>query len=330
MTRETADWQVDVLSDLLRVVRLRGAIYFDFTLSEPWVAAAPESREIAPLLMPGVEHVIEYHVVSEGSCWVALQGESPVPLAAGDVVAFPRGSSHVLSSTPGGRGTPQLELFRRAYSAGRLPYVVSGGVHGRGQTRIVCAFLGCDARPFNPLLDCLPPMIHLQARSAGEGDWLDSFLTITLAESKGQRAGSQNVLARMSELMFIEVVRRHLEHMPAEQTGWLAGLRDRIVGRTLSLLHGRPARGWTLEELASSVGTSRSVLAERFTALLGEPPMQYLTKWRMQLASQLLLSGHASVAGIARQVGYESEAAFSRAFKKLVGQPPATWRQAHR
>jgi AraC-like DNA-binding protein len=330
MATLATDWQVDVLSDLLHAVRLRGAIYFDFTLAEPWVAAAPQSREVAPLLMPGVEHVIEYHVVSEGSCWVALQGHDPMPLAAGDLVAFPRGSSHVLSSTPGARGKPQLELFRRAYSAGRLPYVVSSAGRGGRQTRIVCGFLGCDARPFNPLLECLPPMIHLQARSARDGDWLASFLAITLSESKAQRAGSQNVLARMSELMFIEVVRRHLEDCDAEQTGWLAGLRDRVVGRALSLLHGRAGHAWTLEELASGVGTSRSVLAARFTALLGEPPMQYLTKWRMQLASQLLLSSNAGIAGIAQQVGYESEAAFSRAFKKLVGQPPAAWRHARR
>lgn len=318
--------QVDVLSDLLRAVRLRGAIYFDFELSDPWVAAAPESCELAPRLMPGVQHVIEYHVLSEGGCWVALRDGAPVRMHPGDIVAFPHGSSHVLSSTPGLKGKPQMDLFTRAYQAGRLPYVVSGTPGGRPDARIVCGFLGCDVLPFNPLIGALPAMIHLPAAAASERDWLGSFLAITLAESKGQRAGAQNMLGRLGELMFVEVLRRHLESLPPEQTGWLAGVRDRYVGRALALLHGNPARAWTLDELASEVALSRSALAERFANFVGESPMQYLANWRMQVASELLLTTTANIATVAAQVGYESDEAFSRAFKRLVGDSPAAWR----
>jgi AraC-like DNA-binding protein len=322
--------QVDVLSDLLRAVRLRGAIYFDFELSDPWVAAAPESRELAPLLMPGAQHVIEYHVLSEGRCWAALHGGAPVQMQPGDVVAFPHGSSHVLSSTPGQRGKPQMELFTRAYTAGRLPYVVSGEGPGRTDARVVCGFLGCDVLPFNPLIGALPAMIHVPAAAAGAGDWLGSFLAMTLAESKGQRAGSQNMLGRLGELMFVEILRRHLESLPSEQTGWLAGVRDRYVGRALALLHGSPARAWTLEQLASEVALSRSAFAERFSLFVGQPPMQYLAHWRMQLASEMLLGTNAGVAAVAADVGYESEEAFGRAFKRLVGDSPAAWRRRRR
>jgi AraC-like DNA-binding protein len=317
----------DVLSDVLRSVRLTGAVYFDFELSSPWVAEAPPSREIASIVMPGAQRVIEYHLVARGACWGHVVGEPPVRLSEGDLILFPQGDAHVLSSAPGLRATPDLSMFVRPTTP--LPLVYERGGGGPERTRIVCCFLGCDERPFNPLLTALPRTIHLSeaGRDAASG-WLATMLTIAVRESGSARAGRDNILSRMSELMFVEAVRRYIEMLPATHTGWLAGLRDPVVGQALAALHGEPATPWTVESLARVVAVSRSVLADRFTEIVGQPPMQYLALWRMQLASRRLLEGDL-VAEVAVAVGYESEAAFSRAFKKLVGEAPASWRRAH-
>jgi AraC-like DNA-binding protein len=217
------------------------------------------------------------------------------------------------------------EAFARASTP--LPLVCELGGGGPDRARIICCFLGCDERPFNPLLAALPPVLHLSAAGprAATG-WLSTLLAMAAKESGSARAGGENVLARLSELMFVETIRHYLETLPPAQTGWLAGLRDPMVGDALAALHRAPGEPWTVARLARAVGLSRSVLAERFTAMIGQPPMQYLALWRMQLASRLLLEGR-SVASVASSVGYESESAFSRTFKKLVGRPPATWRR---
>lgn len=195
------------------------------------------------------------------------------------------------------------------------------------KTTIVCGFLGCDARPFNPLLSTLPRVLHVKASSTPKAMWLKHFTNYAVMESKEKRAGGECVLAQLSELLFVEVVRIYLDSLPPEQTGWLAGLRDPYIGQALGLLHECPAHPWGLEELAHEVALSRSVLAERFTHLVGQPPMQYLTQWRMQIASGLLARGSAKIAQVAAEAGYDSEAAFSRAFKKFVGVSPAEWRK---
>jgi len=317
----------DVLSDVLRSVRLTGAVYFDFELSSPWVAEAPPSREIVSLVMPGAQRVIEYHLIARGACWGHAVGEPPIRLKDGDLIIFPQGDAHVLSSAPGLRASPDLSLFVRSTTP--LPLVYERGGGGPERTRIVCCFLGCDERPFNPLLTALPRTIHLSgAGNEAASGWLASLLNIAVRESGSARPGRDNILARMSELMFVEAVRRYVETLPPAQTGWLAGLRDPVVGQALAALHGEPAASWTVESLARTVGVSRSVLADRFTEMVGQPPMQYVALWRMQLASRRLLEGE-PVAEVASAVGYESEAAFSRAFKKLVGDAPATWRRAN-
>jgi AraC-like DNA-binding protein len=229
----------------------------------------------------------------------------------------------VMSSAPGMRRSPDLALYRPPAN-GQLPFSMSVGNSGGEPVDFVCGFLGCDARPFNPLLEALPRVIHVSDRAGGT---IAAFVQFALAESKQPRIGGESVLGRLSELMFVDVVRRYLETLPVDRTGWLAGLRDPFVGRALTALHRSPARDWTLEGLAHEVGLSRSALAERFTQLVGQPPMQYLTNWRMQLAANDLLSGMDTVAAIADRVGYESEAAFSRAFKKAVGTPPSQWRK---
>jgi AraC-like DNA-binding protein len=204
---------------------------------------------------------------------------------------------------------------------------VSEGAEGGDLTQFICGFLGCDRAPMNPILDALPAMIHLHAATQG-ADRMRHLIDFALCELRERSSGSQGVLLRLSELMFVEVVRLHLLTMAGAQTGWLAGLHDPLVARTLALLHGAPQRPWTLAELAEQTGTSRSVLAERFTRFVGQPPMHYLTQWRMQWAIRLLAEpGAKKIAAVAEAVGYESEAAFSRAFKKCVGVAPAEWRQ---
>ena len=317
--------RADVLSDVLRSVRLTGAVYFDFELSSPWVAEAPPSSEIAAMVMPGAQRVIEYHLIARGGCWGNLVGEPPMRLNEGDLIIFPQGDPHVLSSAPGMRAAPDTAMFLRA---ARLPIVYERGGGGPDRARVVCCFLGCDERPFNPLLAALPRVIHLACGQEPASGWLTMLLSTAVEESGSARAGRDNILARMSELMFVEAVRRYIESLPAAQPGWLAGLCDPVVGQALGALHGEPAAAWTVESLARSAGVSRSALADRFTEMVGQPPMQYLSLWRMQLASRRLLDGM-PVAQVAADVGYESEAAFSRAFKKLVGHAPGTWRRLH-
>jgi len=323
----------DTLSDVLRCVRLRGAVFFNITGSSEWAAEAPPAKDIAPLLMPGVEHVMEYHVVAQGTCWAAIPDGPSVQLGPGDVVLFPHGDAHVVSSAPRMRGKSaagflagtKLDEFplRLSYDGVNVSHSVPAARDANAT--LVCGFLGCDARPFNPLLAALPRLLHLP--TSADNAWIASFTQQAVAESHARRPGGEAMLARMSEMMFVDAVRRYADRLPAESAGWLAGLRDRFVGRALTLLHDKPAHDWTIEELGQRVGLSRSSLHERFVALMGVTPIQYLAQWRMQAAARMLLERRATVATIALEVGYDSEAAFARAFKRLVGKPPAAWRR---
>jgi AraC-like DNA-binding protein len=319
---------IDPLSDVLRAVRLTGAVFFRVDATAPWVIEMPDSTALAAVTVPRAQHVISYHVVTRGSCCGALLGGDPVRLEAGDVLVFPHGDPYVMSIAPGMRGGPdpaEVLAFMGQMAAGRLPLAVAEGGGGPEPLGLVCGFLGCDVHPFNPLLAELPRLLHVP-QAFGAGDPLGRLIEFAIAESQERRAGGECVRLRLSELMFVEVVRLYLAGLPAEQTGWLAGLRDRTIGRALALLHERPGDAWTLERLARDVGLSRSALAERFTHFVGDPPMQYLTRWRMQAAARLLADGQVKVSAVARRVGYDSEAAFSRAFKKAAGVPPAAWR----
>jgi AraC-like DNA-binding protein len=319
----------DPLSDVLRTVRLTGAVFFDVIASDPWVAESSPAEAILPKILPGAGHLIAFHVVTEGRCFAYRVGDEPTVVEAGEVIVFTHGDAHRLSSTPdvGVDATPPDGYDSLA--ASQLPFTLNYSGLGPATAKFVCGYLACDSRPFNPLLDNLPPVIKAGDRHGGDEGWLGQFIRFALLESAGQRAGTASVLAKLSELMFIEVVRRYLEALPPEQSGWLAGLRDPLVGKALSLMHGAPAYHWTIEELARDAGLSRSVLAERFTDLVGMPPMHYLAKWRMQIASGLL-SGGSNIANVAAETGYGSEAAFSRAFKKVAGVPPSAWRRLPR
>jgi AraC-like DNA-binding protein len=317
--------KTDVLSDVLCAVRLTGAVYFDFDLSAPWVAEAPPSHEIANIVMPGAQRVIEYHLLAKGAGWGHAVGEPPIRLREGDLLVFPQGDAHVLASAPGMRATPNFAAYARGSTPLPLMYELGGG--GPDRTRLICGFFGWDERPYNPLLTALPPVIHLSAGSSdGATRPLCAMLDIAVRESGRGSPGTENVLARISELIFVEAIRRYLLELPETQLGWLAGLRDPVVGRALEALHGAPRTAWTVESLGRAVGVSRSVLAARFAETVGQPPIQYLTLWRMQLAARMLRDGR-QVADVAEAVGYESEAAFSRTFKKLVGEAPTLWRR---
>ena len=320
----------DPLTDVLASVRLTGAVYFAVECSAPWVAEAPPASALSGRVMPGADHVVEFHAVTRGHCLGGILGEEPVQLQAGDVVCFPHGDSHVISSAPGLRAPPvDLSMYQRP-TGSELPFSIKLG-KGAVEARLLCGFLGCDARPFNPLLASLPRLLLANDRAGSMGGgWLSRFVEAADAEARDSRPGREAVLARLSELMFVEVVRRYLESLPPNRTGWLAGLRDPHVGAALAALHARPGHPWTLETLARDAGLSRSALAERFASLVGEPPMQYLARWRMQVAADLLSTSHDGIAGIGARVGYASEAAFSRTFKRLVGIPPAAWRRRRR
>lgn len=322
----------DILSDVLRTVRLRGALFFHVNGNRNWAAAAPPARDIASIVMPECEHVMEYHVVTRGNCWGAIAGEAPVRLASGDIIVFPHGDAHVISSAPGIRA--EVDVDTLAARIDQLPFTLTfdaveshddGRSDASYETTLVCGFLGCDVRPFNPLIATLPRLLHL--RETGEQGWISHFMHQAVAESREKRPGGEAMLERMSEMMFVDAVRRYVEGLPDESRGWLAGLRDRFVGRALALMHDDPARDWTVEELGERVGLSRSALHERFVDMIGLPPMQYLVNWRMQVAAGLLRNTNATIASVAQDVGYASEAAFIRAFKRLVGTPPATWRR---
>jgi AraC-like DNA-binding protein len=239
----------------------------------------------------------------------------------GDAIVFPHGDSNLLSSIE----TRVADAWTLAATPRRYPGLVTVGKGSGPKATFVCGFLGCDVRPYNPLLSALPR--QLVARGVA-GDWLAEFPRHVVAESRELRPGSDTMLTRMAELMFVEVVRRHVASLTSHETGWLAGLADAVVAPALRALHEHPERGWTLPELARAIGTSRTVLIDRFSDLVGVPPMQYLTQWRLQLAADYLARGTAKVATIGARVGYESEAAFSRAFKRATGQSPSAWRNA--
>jgi AraC-like DNA-binding protein len=320
----------DALSDVLSAVQLSGSVFFDVIASSPWVAEAPPAAQIAGEVAPGAQHVIEYHVVTRGTCWISLVGElafEPVRLKEGDIAVIPHGDPHVVSSAPGMRASPNLDAHRRPENANALPFSIRTGSDGPSDTHLICGFFSCDARPFNPLLESLPRFMRFSRdQSLGSHSLLDQFIGFASAETGNKRAGSQSILNRLSELMFVEIIRLHMDQLSNNNTGWLAGLRDPLVGRVLTLLHARPAHAWTLEELASEAAASRSALADRFAQIVGCPPIQYLTQWRMQIAAKRLADPSVKIAAVAHEVGYESEAAFSRAFKKFVGRSPSQWR----
>jgi AraC-like DNA-binding protein len=314
---------MDALSETLRVVRLSGAIFFNARFTAPWCYRSSSADAALPQLEPGAERVIIFHMITEGECFVEMPGQPPTRLVAGDVAIFPQGDAHIMTSRPGLRPTVAGRLGRVLARRPRL--LTFGG--GGAETRLVCGYLACDARLAQMMMAGLPPVVRVNLHGSPAGDWLESSVRYALQEARSPRPGGAGVLAKLAEVLFIEVLRQHMSEQPDGCTGWLAGVRDRVVGQALSALHGRPAHAWTLDELAKTVGASRSVLAERFQRLMNASPMQYLTQWRMVLAANLLKRSNAQLTHIAQDVGYQTDTAFIRAFRREYGVPPATWRR---
>jgi len=333
---------MDVLSDVLRVVRLSGSVFFTADFSAPWSIESPMPERLASAVMPDAECIVLFHILVSGECEVACDRHPTLTMESGDVVVFLRGDQHTMRSHPSAATTPLTSI----YSPGHYdePPLLS---HGGGGTtsRFVCGYLNCDQR-FAPLVEGLPTMLMVRGRGdysaieavdehgirptvvpEGSGTWLGTTLRYTINEARTARPGNAAMLGRLTELMFVEILREYMHRLPAEQGGWLAGLNDPQVGKALRLLHAHPGRDWTVEELAKEVAVSRSVLAQRFADLVGDTPMRYLAGWRMQLAKQLMREGARNLQDVATRVGYESEAAFNRAFKRATGSPPGTWRK---
>jgi AraC-like DNA-binding protein len=314
---------VDVLSEVLKVVKLEGAIYYNAEFTAPWSFRAPPSCVLLPHFAPGSSHVIIYHLLTEGRGFAALEHGQRLPLAAGDVVIFPHGDAHII-----GNGSPVEPVDNE----GNLHSILAQGLKltragGGGEvTKLVCGYMSCNLQLSRVFLAGLPAILKVNVRDGAGGRWLEDSIRFSVSEADASRAGGDAVLAKLSELLFVETLRRYIAELPSEQTGWLAGARDPEVSRALALLHRRPAHRWTIADLAREAGLSRSVLAERFRHYLGEPPMAYLTQWRLQLGAQMLRSSSRSVAEVAAEVGYESEAAFNRAFKREYQVPPARFR----
>jgi AraC-like DNA-binding protein len=317
---------MDALSDVLRAVRLTGGVFLDAQFTAPWCVTAKVGPEDCRPFLATPRHVIAYHYVSFGRLFLQVDGERPVEVQAGEIVLLPRNDAHVLGSALNLKPVSADDLIQPPGDGG-LARISHGG--GGAPTHIVCGFLGSEVH-HNPLVGTLPKVLKLNIRESVAGDWIESSFRFAASELSSGRVGCETVLSKLSELLFVEAVRRYLATVSPAQRGWLAGLRDPMIGRALALLHGRLAHPWTAEDLAREIGLSRSAFAERFTSLVGEPPMRYLATWRMQLAAQKLCEGHLPISRIAYEVGYESEAAFNRAFKREFGMPPASWRKQGR
>ena len=319
--------QVDPLSDVLRAVRMTAATYFLIDATQPYCVEIPHTDHYRAILQPGARHMMSYHVILEGAGVATLPGLAPQSYRAGDILVFPQGDGYRMGTaadTPAELDYDQTMEFFHGLADGTLPFVIPEGGGHPPPTRVICGFLGCDAAPFNPLIASLPRLLII--RRAKENDLLDQLIDLTMAEARRADAGGASVRLGLAELMFVEAIRRHAAASKGS-AGWLTGLGDAVVGRALSTLHSDPVRDWTLKSLAGAVGASRSVLAERFASQVGQGPIQYLTQWRIQLAARRLVEGNDKVGAIAFDVGYRSEAAFSRAFKRVAGVSPAEWRR---
>ena len=315
---------MDVLSEVLKLVRLEGALFFNGEFSAPWCLSEPQSTAISPYLSPEGGHLILYHFLTEGHAYARLREGPRVELAAGDVVIFPHGDAHVL-----GNGSPEkpmeaLQMFEKNLTQG-LKLARFGG--GGEVTRVVCGYMACEPRLSEVFLAGLPKMLKVRLADEPSGQWLENSIRFSVGEGNGSNAGSGLVLTKLSELLFVETLRCYINALPPDQSGWLAGARDPAIGQALALLHKEPTHPWTVSTLARRSGLSRTRFAERFRHFLGESPIAYLAQWRLKLGAEILETTEDSVAEVAAAVGYGSQAAFNRAFKREFDYPPAQFRR---
>jgi AraC-like DNA-binding protein len=305
--------QEDILADILQSIHLRSVLYCRAQLSAPWGLGVPR-REVAV-----------FHIVTTGTCWVAVEGvEKPVLLGEGDLMILPHGHTHAVTDRP---GTPvtQFEDF-----VSRHPPETNGMVYGGGQgaaTTLVCGGLQLEDYPANPLYSLLPTFLHMQSRQGRSVPWVREIVKLVRAEVNGHQPGAEAVIRRLSEILFIQAAREHLRTAGAGQPGWLRALKDPQIGQALALMQHQPGEAWTVESLARRVGLSRSAFSAKFTRLVGMPAMRYMTDVRLTKAAALLRTQPATLIEVALSVGYDSEVAFSKAFKRRFGAAPGAYRR---
>jgi len=319
---------MDAFSEILTGVKLSGAVFFTAEFSAPWGFSTPAARVMAAKVAPDAAHLVLYHLVIDGGAFVEMENGESLALIPGDVVIFPHGDPHFMTS---GKGTkppfPNYGITPKIKARDLSPLHAGGG---GAVSRFVCGYMTCDPHLSRPILSGLPPVFKVNVRAGSSGHWLETSILHLVEEAASGRVGSEAMLAKLSEALFVDTLRRYVDGLPAHQNGWLAGARDPVVGKRLALLHGRVAHQWTIAGLADEVGISRSALVERFSRYLSEPPMTYLTRWRLQLAAQSLQKTTRGLAEIAVDIGYQSEAAFSRAFSREFGRPPGRYRSDHK
>ena len=318
---------MDALSEVLGAVHMTGAIFLDAEFTAPWGVSVPDARMVASVLAPTAEHIVSYHLVIDGDMVVRDESGAELGLTAGDIVIMPLGARHRLS---GGVATKFVDsgLAVKRLSPGEVIKFSLGG--GGAKTHIICGFFGCQRQAIHLFLAGLPSILRIPVRGDASGAWIESTIRHLVSEAESSRPGRSALLSRMAEALFIESMRRYMESLPEQQTGWLAAARDPIVGRVLSAIHHEPGRRWTIAELIETAGSSRSVVTERFARLLGETPISYLTSWRLHVAARTLETTRQTVLQVGFEVGYESEASFNRAFKREFGIPPARYRKQTR
>ncbi|WIG55302.1 MAG: Transcriptional regulator, AraC family [Rhodanobacteraceae bacterium] len=319
--RRRADVTRDLLSDVLTLVRLTGALIFEVDIKGPWgVAGNPTVQKFAPLLPPGTSQVIAFHIVLEGRCWVRHARGEWLAVERGHAVVIPHGDPHDLCDQPGRSTVPFAAMLgeRALLETRHIRFETGPG----DSVQLLCGFLGCDRRAFEPLYRSLPPLFEVDL-----GPRMDTLVRHAVTYALDDSPGTAALRGRLAELLFLSTLRIYMRDLPPDAKGWLAGLRDPLVERALRALHDDPSRNWSVNELANAIASSRSNLAERFREVIGEPPMHYLTRLRMQLAARRLDGSRCSIANVADEVGYDSNAAFQRAFKRCFGVPPAAWRR---
>ncbi len=314
---------MDALSDVISAVRLTSSVFLDARFAAPWCIQSQVTPEDCAPFGPMPSQIIAYHYVTSGHVFLGLDNEDPKKVSAGEVILMPRNDRHTLGSAPGLKPAIMDHLIQP--TDGARPAVLQIGGGGE-EAHVICGYMGCEV-PNSPLLAALPRLLRIKASEGAGSAWFEGSFRHAAEEFANGGAGSSTVLSKLAELLFVEAIRRYLADLPHDQTGWLAGLRDPKTGAALALLHTQPAYGWTTDELAKAVNMSRSAFADRFTGLVGVPPMRYLSHWRLQLAAVRLRESPRAMAQIAHDVGYESEAAFNRAFKQAFGTTPGRWRR---
>jgi AraC family transcriptional regulator, alkane utilization regulator len=315
--------QMDVLSDVLRALRLESALFLHAELGAPWCFVVPKGTDIAQVLNPGAQGLGIFHLVLKGQCWAQVQGGQPVLLTPGDLVVIPHGDNHTVGS-----GLQHAAVEVSNVIQPRVPELSRTQYGGKGeQTLLACGWFAYEAGTSKILLDQLPPLFSIPLRQRPTGGWIEQSVSYVLEAGATGSPGHDTVVSKIAEVLLAEAVRGYIDALPPGHVGWLTGLQDPHAGKCLALMHAEPARDWTIDALANEIHCSRSVLADRFTATVGVAPMQYLARWRMVLAAGLLRNEHTALARVAAQVGYGSEAAFIRAFKREHGASPGAWRK---